>query len=266
MKVEKFPSRIKNLINDFESQENQKRWRYLLTVGDKTLVVSRIEFNETTQEAFIKYSASSTNRYKINEAFIGKLSDMQIEKTSVIRKKLHLRAPLKKRAIERDERGIPIKKVRQTRKNRELSELEFKAMFDPRFITDEVRDELFNEKNLTGGARIPKKAFKKIKPEFRDVVQEFLDKYVDLETITADYKRDNYGSLSLIVGKNFTNMGQIDPRFKTYKTFTLIHRQHKPYVKVIQNSVKTGVDTIFYLINEDTLLQVQRGNRWRNRG
>ena len=117
-----------------------------------------------------------------------------------------------------------------------------------------------------GQSIIDKKAFKKIKPEFRDVIERFLLKYVDLETITADYKRDNYGTLSLIVGETFVNNGQIDPRFKTYKSFTIIHRQHKPYVKVIQNSVKTGVDTIFYLINEDTLLQVQKGNRWRNRG
>ena len=266
MKIDKFPSRIQNIIEEFESKENQKRWRYLLTVGDKTLVVSRIEFNENTNEAFIKYSASSSNRYKINSLFIEKLSDIQLEKTSVIRKKLGLRAPLKRRAIERDERGIPIKKPRKIRKNRELSELEFKAMFDPRFISNEIRDELFEEKNLFGGARLPKKAFKKIKPEFRDVIERFLLKYVDLETITADYKRDNYGTLSLIVGETFVNNGQIDPRFKTYKSFTIIHRQHKPYVKVIQNSVKTGVDTIFYLINEDTLLQVQKGNRWRNRG
>ena len=266
MKIDKFPSRIKNLIEEFESKENQKRWRYLLNIGDKTLVVSRIEFDENTKEAYIKYSASSTNRYKLNSAFIEKLSGMQIEKTSVIRKKLNLKAPLKRRAVQRDERGIPIKKSRQIRKNRELSELEFKAMFDPRFISDEIRDELFTEKNLFGNAKLPKKAFKKIKPEFKDVVKEFLSKYIDLDTITADYKRDNYHSLSLVVGKTFTNMGQIDPRFKTYKSFTIIHRQHKPYVKVVQNSVKTGVDTIFYLINEDTLLQVQKGNRWRNRG
>ena len=139
-------------------------------------------------------------------------------------------------------------------------------MFDSRFITDEIRDELFEEKNLSGGARLPKKAFKKIKPEFRDTVEEFLSKYIDLNTITNDYKRDNYGTLSLIVGKTFVNNGQIDPRFKTYKSFTIIHRQNKPYVKVIQNSVKTGTDTIFYLINEDTLLQVQKGLRYRNRG
>lgn len=265
MKLDKFPDRIKNLIEEFESKENQKRWRYLLKVGDKTLVVSRIEFNETTKEAYIKYSASSNNRYLINPLFIDKLSEMSIEKTSIIRKKLNLRAPLKRRTIERDERGIPIKKSRQIRKNRELSELEFKAMFDPRFISNEVRDELFEEKNLSGGARLPKKAFKKIKPEFRDVVAEFLEKYIDLNTITADYKRDNYGTLSLIVGKTFTNNGQIDPRFKTYKSFTIIHRQHKPYVKIVQNSVKTGTDTIFYLINEDTLLQVSKSLRYRNR-
>lgn len=266
MKLDKFPDRIKNLIEEFKSKENQKRWRYLLKIGNKTLVVSRIDFNETTKEAYIKYSASSANSYKINPLFIDKLSEMGIEKTSVIRKKLGLRAPLKRRAIERDERGIPIKKSRQIRKNKELSELEFKAMFDPRFISDETRDELFEEKNLSGGARLPKKAFKKIKPEFRDVVAEFLSKYIDLNTITNDYKRDNYGTLSLIVGKTFVNNGQIDPRFKTYKSFTIIHRQHKPYVKIVQNSVKTGTDTIFYLINEDTLLQVSKSLRYRNRG
>ena len=265
MKLEKFPSRIKNLIEEFDSKENQKRWRFLLKIGNRTLVVSRIEYNEANQEAYIKYSASSTNRYKINDLFIDRLSDMQVEKTSVIRKKLGLRAPLKRRAIERDEKGIPIKKSRQIRKNRELSELEFKAMFDPRFISNEVRDELFEEKNLSGGAKLPKKSFKKIKPEFQDVVKDFLSQYVNLDTITANYKRDNYGTLSLIVGKTFTNMGQLDPRFKTYKSFTVIHRQNKPYVKVIQNSVKTGTDTTFYLINEDTLLQVQKGFRYRNR-
>lgn len=266
MKSDKFPTRIKNLIEEFESKENQKRWRYLLKIGDKTLVVSRIEYDDYANEAYIKYSASSSNSYKINPLFIEKLSDVQVEKTSVIRKKLGLRAPLKRRAVERDKYGIPIKKTRQIRKNRELSELEFKAMFDPRFITDEIRDELFDKKNLSGGAKLPKKAFKKIKPEFRDVVEEFLSKYIDLNTITNDYKRDNYGTLSLVVGKTFTNSGQADPRFKTYKSFTLIHRQNKPYVRVIQNSVKTGTDTIFYLINEDTLLQVQKDIRWRNRG
>ena len=264
MKIEKFPSRIKNLIEEFESKENKKRWRYLLKIGEKTLVVSRIEF-DNNQEAYIKYSAASKSKYKINLPFIEKLSNMQIEKTSIIRKKLGLRSPLR-RPIKRDALGIPIKKPRQIRKNRELSELEFKAMFDPRFISDEIRDKLFKEKNLSGGARLPKKAFKKIKPEFRNTVEEFLQKYIDLDTITNDYKRDNYGSLSLIVGKTFVNNGQIDPRFKTYKSFTIIHRKDKPYVKVVQNSVKTGVDTIFYLINEDTLLQVQKGNRWRNRG
>lgn len=266
MKLDKFPNRIQNLIEEFESKENPKRWRYLLKLGDKTLVVSRIEFNDYTREVFIKYSASSSKKYRICDSFIEKLSDMQVEKTSVIRKKLNLKAPIKRRPIKRDERGIPIKRTKQIRKNKELSELEFKAMFDSRFITDEVRDELFSEKNLFGGARLPKKSFKKIKPEFKEVIQEFLSKYIDLETITADYKRDNYGTLSLVVGKTFTNLGQTDPRFKVYKSFTIIHRQHKPYVKVVQNSVKTGVDTIFYLINEDTLLQVQKGCRWRNRG
>jgi len=266
MKIDKFPSRIQSIIEEFESKENQKRWRYLLKIGNKTLVASRIEFNENTNEAFVKYSASSSNGYKINPLFIEKLSDIQIEKTNIIRKKLGLRAPLKRRPIERDELGIPIKKPRREKKNKELSELEFKAMFDPRFISSETRDELFEEKNLSGGARLPKKAFKKIKPEFREAVKSFLSKYIDLHTITADYKRDNYGTLSLIVGKTFTNNGQIDPRFKTYKSFTLIHRQGKPYVKVIQNSVKTGTDTIFYLINEDTLLQVSKSLRYRNRG
>ena len=53
MKIDKFPSRIQNIIEEFESKENQKRWRYLLTVGDKTLVVSRIEFNENTNETYL---------------------------------------------------------------------------------------------------------------------------------------------------------------------------------------------------------------------
>jgi len=185
---------------------------------------------------------------------------------NVIRKKLHLRAPLKRRHVERNAMGIPIKKSRKIRKNKELSELEFKALFDERFITNEVRDELFNRKNLFGRMDIPKRAFKKISPEFQPVVDEFLEKFVDLETITDDYKRDNYGGLSLIVGKTFINERQSDPRFRAYKSFTIIHRAKQNFVKIIKNSVKQGRDTFYYLINPDTIVQVHREDRWRNRG
>ena len=265
MKIEKFPNRIQFIINEFETKENIKRWRYLIYVEDKILVVSRIYFNENTKKAFIKYSAQSKKEYEINEKFIEKISDIQVEKTNVIRKKLHLRAPLKRRKVEVDSRGIPIKKSRKIRVNKELSELEFKAMFNPRFITDEVRDELFLEKNLMGRAEIAKRNFKKIKPEFQEVVDEFLEKFEDLDTINEYYKRNNYGGLSLIVGKTFTNKNQSDPRFKTYKSFTIIHRDKDPFVKVIQNSVKGGTDTIFYLISEDTLVKTAKHNRYRNR-
>jgi len=266
MKIEKFPGRIQTIINEFETKDNQKRWRYLIQIGDKTLVASRIFYNENTNKAYLKYSAQSKNEFYINPKFIEKISEIKLEKTNVIRKKLHLRAPLKRRAIERDHLGIPIKKPRKPRVNKELSELEFKAMFNPRFITNEVRDELFSEKDLMGRAEIAKRNFKKIKPEFQDVVDEFLEKYVDLNTINEHYKRNNYGGLSLIVGKTFTNNGQIDPRFKTYKSFTIIHRDKDPFVKVIQNSVKGGTDTIFYLINEDTLVKTAKHDRYRNRG
>ena len=270
MKLDKFPNRVKSAIQDFENLENQKRWRYLIKLNikgiEKTLVVSRLEYDEEEKQAFLKYSAQSKHSFSINPKFIELISDIELEKVSVIRKKLKLRAPLKRRPVERDKFGIPIKKSRQIRKNKELSELEFKAMFSPRFITDEIRDELFLEKDLFGRMDIVKKDFKKIKPEFQEVVDEFLEKYIDLETVNEHYKRDNYGGLSLIVGKSFTNYKQQDPRFKTYKTFTVIHRDRDPFVKVIKNSVKGGTDTIYYLINEDTMVQVNKFNRWRNRG
>lgn len=266
MKVEKFPSRIKSIIEEFDSIENKKRFRFLISLGEATLVVSRLEYNDITKEASLKYSAQSKKSYPIRKEFIEKITDLRIEKTSVIRKKLQLRSPIKRRNVERDKWGIPIKKSRQIRKNRELSELEFKAMFDPRFITDEVRDSLFTEKNLSGGMQIPKKAFKKIGPEFQEVLWDFLDRYEDLETVNEHYKRNNYGSLSLTVGKTFHNERQLDPRFKTYKSFTITHRQRDPFVKVVKNNVRQGRDTIFYLINEDTMVQVYSGNRYRNRG
>lgn len=267
MKVEKFPNRVQSIVQEFDEIENKKRYRILITLNNKaTLVCSRLEYNENTKEATIKYSAQSRRSFLIQPKFIEKISEIQIEKISVIRKKLNLRAPLKRRAIERDKYGIPIKKSRQLRKNRELSELEFKAMFDERFISNERRDELFNRKNLFGKMDIPKKAFKKIPPEFQPVVTEFLAKYVDLETVTDDYKRDNYGGLSLIVGHTFTNERQLDPRFKAYKTVAISHRANKDFVEFKKISVKQGKDTLYYLINPNTLVQVQSNFRYRNRG
>ena len=63
MKIEKFPNRIQFIINEFETKENIKRWRYLIYVEDKILVVSRIYFNENTKKAFIKYIAQSGYKY-----------------------------------------------------------------------------------------------------------------------------------------------------------------------------------------------------------
>lgn len=267
MKLEKFPNRVQSVISEFEEIENKKRYRILITFNnDKTLVCSRLFFNENLGKASLKYSAQSKREFEIQPSFIERISNIQIEKVNVIRKKLHLRAPLKRRAVERDRFGIPIKKTRQIRKNRELSELEFKSMFDERFITDEVRDDLFGRKNLSGGMEIPKKAFKKIPDEFQPIVDEFLEKYVDLNTITDDYKRDNYGGLSLIVGHTFRNERQLDPRFKAYKTFTIIHRAGKDFVKIVKNNVRQGLDTFYYLINPTTMVQVQKSLRYRNRG
>lgn len=267
MKVEKFPNRVQSVIEEFNEIENKKRYRILITLNnEKTLVCSRLNYNENNNEATVKYSAQSRREFKIQPCFIEKISDIQIEKVSVIRKKLKLRAPIKKRAVERDKFGIPIKKSRKIRKNRELSELEFKAMFDERFISNEKRDELFGRKNLSGGMDIPKKAFKKIPPEFQPVVNEFLEKYVDLETVTDDYKRDNYGGLSLIVGHTFTNERQADPRFKAYKTVAISHRAGQDHVTFKKISVKQGKDTFYYLINPYTLVQVQSNFRYRNRG
>lgn len=267
MKVEKFPSKVQSLIEEFEEIENKKRYRILIRLNnERTLVCSRLEYNNNTKEATLKYSAQSKRSFLIKPEFIEKISDMQIEKINIIRKKLHLRAPIKRRSVERDKFGVPIKKSRQIRKNRELSELEFKAMFDERFISNEKRDELFGRKNLSGGMDIPKKAFKKIPSEFQPVVNEFLEKYVDLQTVTDDYKRDNYGGLSLIVGKTFTNERQLDPRFKAYKSFTIIHRARQDFVKIVKNNVKQGRDTFYYLINPYTMVQVHREDRWRNRG
>jgi hypothetical protein len=267
MKLEKFPNRVQSIIEEFDEIENKKRFRILITLNnEKTLVCSRLTYNENNNEATIKYSAQSKRSFTIQPCFIERISDIQIEKVSVIRKKLKLRAPIKKRAIERDKFGIPIKKSRKIRKDRELSELEFKAMFDERFISNERRDELFGRKNLSGGMDIPKKAFKKIPPEFQPVVNEFLEKYVDLETVTDDYKRDNYGGLSLIVGHTFTNERQLDPRFKAYKSFTVIHRAKQDFIKIVKNNVKQGRDTFYYLINPYTMVQVHREDRWRNRG
>lgn len=262
MKEDKFIIRIQSIIKEFEEKENSKRWKYLIQLEDKTLVISRIFYNEVTKQATIKYSAQSSHSYTINSNFISKITDIKVEKTNVIRKKLGLRAPLKRRPIERDELGIPIKKVRKERKNKELSELEFKAMFNPRFISDEIRDKLYLEKDLKGNAEIAKKNFKTIKPEFQDVVNDFLEKFQDINTINSNYTRDNYGGYSLIVGKTFTNKKQIDPRFKVYKSFTIIHRDKNPYVKIIQNSVKGHTDTVYYLINEDTMVKINKWDRY----
>ena len=133
-------------------------------------------------------------------------------------------------------------------------------------ISDEIKNDFFNRKDLLGHAEFPKRDFKRIKPEFREVIDEFLSKFEGLDVINDNYKRNNYGGLSLIVGKTFTNNGQLDPRFKTYKSIAVIHRQGDQYIKVIVNNVKAGKDTIYYLINDETLLKVQSGFRWRNRG
>lgn len=266
MKLEKFPKRIKSIISEFNELENKKRYRIIISLGNNSLVASRLEYNDNTNEAHLKYSAQSKKSFLIKPEFIEKISDIQIEKINVIRKKLHLKAPIKKRVIKRDERGIPIKRIHGLRKNRELSELEFKAMFDERFISTEVRDELFDKKNLFGGMEIPKRAFKKIKPEFQDVVSAFLEQYVDLNTITDGYKRDNYGGLSLIVGKNFVNMNQTDPRFRAYKTVAITHRAGQGFITFKKISPKSGVDTFYYLINPTTLVQVNKSARYRNRG
>ena len=266
MKLEKFPRRLKSVISEFDELENKKRYRIIIFLEKKPLVASRLEYNEITNEAYLKYSAQSKKSFLIKPEFIEKISDIKIEKINVIRKKLHLKTPIKKRAIKRDERGIPIKHRHQLRKNRELSELEFKSMFDERFISNEVRDSLFDKKNLSGGMEIPKRAFKKIKPEFQDIVSEFLEQYIDLNTVTDSYKRDNYGGLSLIVGKNFVNMNQTDPRFRAYKTVAITHRAGQGFITFKKISPKSGVDTFYYLINPTTLVQVNKSTRYRNRG
>lgn len=264
MKKEKFPKRIKSIIEEFNSKPNLKRFKYLLYFKNKVLVISRIFFNDFEQKAYIKYSASARREYIINEKFIEALTDIQIEKVNVIRKKLKLKS-VNSRKPKKDEFGNIIKK-RGMRKNRELSELEFKSMFDDHFISDEIKNDFFNRKDLLGHAEFPKRDFKRIKPEFREVIDEFLSKFEGLDVVNDNYKRNNYGGLSLIVGKTFTNNGQLDPRFKTYKSIAVIHRQGDQYIKVIVNNVKAGKDTIYYLINDETLLKVQSGFRWRNRG
>ena len=265
MKIEKFPKKIKSIIEEFNSKENQKRYKYLIHFKNKILVISRIFFNDNTGKAYLKYSAQSRKEFSINNSFIEAITDIQIEKVNVIRKKLKLKT-VNSRRVKLDENGQPIKRIKGIRHNKELSELEFKALFDNRFIDDSIRDEFFNKKDLMGNAEFPKRDFKKIKPEFQEVVDEFLEKFQDLETINEHYKRDNYRSLSLVVGKTFVNKGQQDPRFKTYKSIAIIHRQYDPYVKVVINNVKAGKDTIYYLINENTMLKIQSGFRWRNRG
>ena len=266
MKVDKFPARVKDTIEAFDLIENKKRYRILISLTNgKTLVASRLAYNEVTNQASLKYSSQSKKSFNINKPFIDMISEIKIEKTNVIRKKLGLRAPLRRR-VERDALGIPIKKPRKLRKNRELSELEFKSLFDERFISPNKRDELFNLKNLSGTMEIPKKAFKKIKPEFQPVIDEFLEKYVDLETVTDDYKRDNYGGLSLIVGKTFHNERQLDPRFKDYKTVAISHRAGQDHIVFKKISARQGLDTFYYLINPTTLVQVQKNFRYRNRG
>lgn len=266
MKVEKFPNRIKSIIQEFNSLENQKRYKYLIHFNKKILIISRIFFNDNTKEATIKFSAHSKKEFKINKAFIEAITDLQIEKVNVIRKKLKLKSVNRRKLKEFDKEGNPIKRQKGIRKNRELSELEFKALFDERFIDLKLRDEFFSKKNLLGKAEFPKKDFKKVKNEYREIVDEFISKFDNIETINDNYKRNNYGSVSLIVGHSFINNGQIDPRFKTYKSITIIHKQNDPYVKIIVNQVKSGKDIIYYLINKDTMLKLSTSHRWRNRG
>lgn len=265
MKIEKFPNRIKDTIEEFNSKDNPKRYKYLIYFKNKALVISRVLFNVNTNRAYLKYSAKAKKEFIINNNFIEAITDIKIEKTNIIRKKLKLKT-INSRKVKLDEEGKPIIKQKGIRHNRELSELEFKSLFDDRFIDDSIRDEFFNRKDLMGNAEFPKRDFKKIKPEFQEVVDEFLEKFQDLNTVNGHYKRDNYKGLSLIVGKTFTNQGQIDPRFKTYKSIAIIHRFGDRFIKVIVNNVKAGKDTIYYLINENTFLKVQAGFRYRNRG
>lgn len=266
MKVEKFPKRIQSILDDFDQIENKKRFRILIHFNKKVLVISRIFFNAETNTASLKYSAQSKKEYPINNKFINAITDIQIEKVSVIRKKLHLKAPTARRTkTEYDKFGIPIKKSRKIRKNKELSELEFKSMFDENYIDLELRDKFFEETNLSGGAKFPKKYFKSIPKDCQETVDEFLSMFQGFDIDNEYYKRDNYHGLSLIVGKSFTNMGQLDPRFKTTRTFVIKHRLHQKHIEIITNNVKAGKDTIYYLINENTMLKTFSGIRYRNR-
>ena len=267
MKPEKFPNQIKEIVDKFDKLENKKRYKFLLIFANKTFPVSRVLYNDRTKTASIKYSAQSPKEYIINDKFISALREVKIEKVSVIRKKLNLRTPGSHRRLKLDEKGIPItKRSKGMRKNREYNELEFKSMFDSKFISNELRDKLFLEKDLLGNSRYPKKAFKKVQGPIKEIVDEFLEKFENTETINEHYKIDNYKKLSLIVGKLLTNNKTDDPRFKTYRSCTVLHRQGDDHVQLISSSVKTGTDNCFYLINKDTILKIFKAVRYRNRG